>query len=172
MKDINPKSIDLIIDSYEKYYQRACLYIRCCIYRKEDAEDLAQDVFIRLMEYKQMLRKETVKSFIFIIARHIVVDYLRRYYKRQKMTSYYLYDCVETSVEDVESRVVANDLEQWEWKKVYLMPFQRRRIYCMSRFGGKSATDIATILNLSSRTVENHLFLGRKEVREYLRMCI
>ena len=88
------------------------------------------------------------------------------------MTSYYLYDCVETSVEDVESRVVANDLEQWEWKKVYLMPFQRRRIYCMSRFGGKSATDIATILNLSSRTVENHLFLGRKEVREYLRMCI
>lgn len=32
---------------------------------KEEAEDLSQDVFVRLMDYKQMLRPDTVKfSFI------------------------------------------------------------------------------------------------------------
>lgn len=172
MEDINLKSTDLIARSYEKYYQSICCYIRCCIWGKEDAEDLAQDVFVHLIKCGQMLREETIKSFIFTIARHVVTDYLRRYYKHQDVIAYYLYNCVEAFTEDVESRIVANDLKYWEWKKIDLMPSQRRKIYCMSRFGGKSSADIATLLNLSSRTVENHLFLGRKEIRKYLRMCI
>lgn len=32
--------------------------------------------------------------------------------------------------------------------------------------------EIAVMLNLLLRTVENHLFIGRNEVREYIRQCI
>jgi RNA polymerase sigma-70 factor (ECF subfamily) len=42
----------------------------------------------------------------------------------------------------------------------------------MSRFQDKSAEDIAEELKLSRRTVENHLFISRKEVREFIRRCI
>jgi DNA-directed RNA polymerase specialized sigma24 family protein len=42
----------------------------------------------------------------------------------------------------------------------------------MNRFEDKSVTDISEELNLSRRTVENHLFISRKEVREYLKQCI
>ena len=42
----------------------------------------------------------------------------------------------------------------------------------MNRFQGKSSEDIAEELNLSRRTVENHLFISRKEVREFIRQCI
>ena len=101
-------SPQLIADSYERYHFSVYLYIYNKVNNKEEAEDLSQDVFVRLMDYKQMLRPDTVKFFI----------------------------------------------------------------YTISRFEDKSVTDISEELNLSRRTVENHLFISRKEVREYLKQCI
>ena len=42
----------------------------------------------------------------------------------------------------------------------------------MNRGEDKTVTDMEEELNLSRRTVENHLFISRKEVREYLKQCI
>ena len=36
------------------------------------------------MDYKQILRPETVKHFIFAICRNLVTDYLRRFTKLKK----------------------------------------------------------------------------------------
>lgn len=163
--------MDLIARSYENYRCQLMHYIGYYITDKDDTEDLVQDVFLRLMGCRQMLREETVKVFIFTIARHLLTDYLRRYYKKQEITSY-LYNQTESFVNDVESRVVADDLKSRELKKVELMPSQRRKVYCMSRFEGRSVADISISLKLSLRTVENHLLLGRKMIREYLKVCI
>ena len=48
----------------------------------------------------------------------------------------------------------------------------RDRIYTLNRFENKTSPEIANELNLSCRTVENHLFLGRREMREFFRNCI
>lgn len=45
-------------------------------------------------------------------------------------------------------------------------------IYTLNRFENKTSPEIANELNLSCRTVENHLFLGRREMREFFRNCI
>lgn len=165
------KTSKLIADSYERYRYSVYLYINNKVNNKEEAEDLSQDVFVRLMDYKQMLRSDTVKYFIYIISRNLVNDYLRRYYKKQEITSY-MYDMAKVTYDEVESYIVADDLLVWEKRRIALLPQQRRKIYVMSRFEDKSVTDISEELNLSRRTVENHLFISRKEVREYLKQCI
>ena len=81
-------SPQLIADSYERYHFSVYLYIYNKVNNKEEAEDLSQDVFVRLMDYKRMLRPDTVKFFIYTISRNLVNDYLRRYYKKQEITSY------------------------------------------------------------------------------------
>lgn len=171
MKNIILKSTHLIGDSYTKYHRAVYLYIYYKIGNIEEAEDLAQDVFVRLMDYDRMLCMETIKFFIFTIARNLVNDYLRHYYKKQEVTSY-MYEHTVTYTEDVESQIVANNLAACEKHKLALLPPQRRTVYRMSRFEDKSISDIARELNLSCRTVENHLFISRKEVREYIRQCI
>ena len=88
MENKKMKSVQLIADSYMSYHRSVCFYIYYRINSKDDAEDLAQDVFLRLMDYKQMLRPDTVKFFIYTIARNLVNDYLRRHYKKQEVTSY------------------------------------------------------------------------------------
>ena len=88
MENCMMTSPQLIADSYERYHFSVYLYIYNKVNNKEEAEDLSQDVFVRLMDYKQMLRPDTVKFFIYTISRNLVNDYLRRYYKKQEITSY------------------------------------------------------------------------------------
>ena len=59
-----------------------------------------------------------------------------------------------------------------ERERLAAMPEQRRLVYTMSRFEDKTSPEIAGELNLSCRTIENHLFLGRREMREFFRKCI
>ena len=48
------------------------------------------------------------------------------------------------------------------------MPEQRRRVFEMSRYAGMDNQAIADELNISKRTVENHLTLALKKLREAL----
>lgn len=171
MKDNSMTSTPLIAESYTDYHQSVYLYIYYKINSKEEAEDLSQDVFLRLMDYNQMVRPETVKYFIFTIARNLVTDYLRRYYRKLEMDSY-MYDMVDHSSNETESGIIARDLLAHEKMKLSMLPQQRRKIYEMHRFDEQSTSDIAMNLNLSHRTVENHLFISRKEIREYMQQCI
>lgn len=171
MKDSTMTSTQLIAESYADYHQSVYSYIYYKINNKEEAEDLSQDVFVRLMDYNQMLRPDTIKFFIFTIARNLVTDYLRRYYKRQEMTSY-MYDTAERSSNETEEQIVADDMLVCEISRINLLPLQRRKIYVMNRFEDKTITNISEDLRLSRRTVENHLFISRKEVRSYVLQCI
>lgn len=171
MENKTMTSARLVADSYERYHRPVFRYICSRINDCEEAKDLSQDVFVRLMEYKQMLCPDTVCSFIYTIARNLMTDYLRRYYKKQEITSY-IYDASRNSVDEPENRIVADDLSRHERLRISRMPSQRRKIYIMHRFGEQSSEEISQKLNLSRRTVENHLFIGRKEVREYIRQCI
>ena len=116
----------------------------------------------------KMLRPDTVKYFLFTIARNIVIDYIRRYYKKQEIDSY-LYDFTVTSSNDTEEKIIADDLMAMERTRLAAMPEQRRLIYTLNRFEDKSSPEIASELELSCRTVENHLFLGRRDMRDFFR---
>lgn len=171
MENTSMTSTQLIADSYERYHRSVYLYIYYRINQKEEAEDLSQDVYLRLMDYKPMLRLDTVKFFIFTIARNLVNDWLRRYYKAQEITSY-LYDQTARSTNDTEDRLMVRDLMDCERGRMRLLPPQRRKVYALNRFQGKSSAEIAERMSLSRRTVENHLLISRKEVRNYIKQCI
>ncbi|MDN0067378.1 sigma-70 family RNA polymerase sigma factor [Bacteroides gallinaceum] len=161
----------LITEYYEEYRQSVFFYICRRIENRSDAEDLIQDAFLRLLEYRMMIRRDTLKYFLFTIVRNLLNDYLRRYYKRQEIDRY-LYDTLPVTTVEPESRMVADELRRLESRRVSALPEQRRNVYIMSRFQDKSAEDIAEELKLSRRTVENHLFISRREVREFIRRCI
>ncbi|EKU89439.1 sigma-70 family RNA polymerase sigma factor [Bacteroides oleiciplenus] len=171
MKDITMTSTQIVTDSYTSYRRSVYLYIYYKINSKEEAEDLVQDVFLRLMDYKKMLRPDTVKFFIHTIARNLVTDYLRRHYKRQEITSY-MYDHAVIYTNEAESQIIANDLLSLEKHKLQMLSDQRRKVYVMNRFQEQSVSEISMKLNLSQRTVENHLFVSRKLVRDFIKQCI
>jgi len=171
MKNRIKMSDQLITEYYEEYRRIVFFYICRRIDDRDDAEDLTQDAFLRLLEYRMMIRRDTLKYFLFTIVRNLVNDYLRRLYKKQEIDRY-LYEVLPVSATDLESQVIAKDLRRWEYRKVATLSEQRRKVYVMSRFQSNSISEISQKLNLSFRTVESHLFVSRRDVREFMRACI
>lgn len=171
MENATDRSQSVIVDSYVEYYSRVVDFITYRINNRCEAEDLAQDVFVRLLEYSQILCKETVKHFIYTISRNIITDYLRRYYKMKEIGSY-LYDEIASSTNDVEENILAADISRLEKGKLSTFPKQRKQIYYLSRFEAFSIDDIASQMSLERRTVECHLYIARREMRMFLKQCI
>jgi len=167
MKHTENNADKIIVDAYNEYYRSVLQYTTSRICHKYEAEDLTQEVFLRLLGCKHMIRQESVKYFIFTIARNIVTDYIRKYYKNRELHSY-LYETGTVGSTESEELIIVRDVLRLENNKLNTFPTQRKMIYALNRYREKSVPEISRQLNLSRRTVENHLLLGRKAMRTYL----
>ena len=138
------QNADLVARSYAANYEKLLRYISQRVNDVADAENIAQDVWLKLLECEKELNEETLLSFLYTIARNQVNDYLR-------------HANPETFEPSMKERV-----------RVECLPPQRRIIYMMSRYDEKSVEEISDALNLSTRTVENHLRLGRRDIRSFV----
>ncbi|WP_342990736.1 MULTISPECIES: sigma-70 family RNA polymerase sigma factor [Bacteroides] len=160
-------SCDCFTEFYNEYRDSIQAYIACRIPHKYDAEDLTQDVFIRLLDYRQLINRDTVKSFLYTIARNIITDLLRRYYKKEEITSY-IYDTVCTSTNETEDGIITKELFSLLKTRISQLPPQRQQVYKMKYDQFLSSEEIACRMQLSKKTVENHLQLARKDVKDYV----
>lgn len=153
---------------YRKYSDRIFRFLHSRTGNREDAENLAQDVWMRILESETEVTEETAKSYLFTIAANLLNDYLRKLYVR--------FNCHEEVEREYTERVtvtpvqeyIAKEMARMETVRVECLPPKRRIIYKMSRYEEMAVGDIAEALSLSFRTVENHLRMGRRDVRNYI----
>ena len=164
------KAYSIIEEAYKEYYPVIYRYVRCRIKCKYEVEDLVQDVFMRLLDYDNMLQKSTIQSFFSLshvilwqTICAVIIENRKWYRAPMKMLLNLLVDLKKKSL-----------LKIYFHGKMRLsvFPQQRQRVYSMSRFEEKTLSEISKELQLSMSTVENHLFIGRKIMRNYIRMCI
>lgn len=161
----------LISATYGKMRGAVCGYILKRIGNAADSEDLAQDVFVRLLECNTLLTEQTLPNFIYTIARNHVIDYLRRH-ARSRMAAEYFSRRGMSSTRNTEERVAANELERLERESISRMSPRKAEIYVLYVHENRSVDDISTELQLSRRTVENHIFAARRELRTALRCAL
>lgn len=160
-----------ISDAYDEYSQSLYIYIMCKVNDEDLAKDMMHDTFLKLLEHRGEVRIDTVKSLLYVIARNIIIDYVRRQEKSREIFSDY-YRFYDESYNSVESDVNTKEISSQEIMVLKTLPEKRRKVYALSRFREMTVKEISECLNLSFRTVENHLFISRKEVREHIRKCI
>lgn len=165
MKNVSEKQKTLIAEAYVETRERIIMYIANRINDYAEAEDLAQDVFVRLLEYGAAVSPATVNGLIYTVARNITFDYLRYKYRHAEAESYIFGTCSEPESTD-ESEIIARDIEDFEMRFLSMLPAKRQTVYKLFRFNGMRTSDIADRYEVSVRTVENHLRLARIEIRE------
>lgn len=170
-KLFNPHGL-IVERLYREYSQRILRYISLKIENIHDAENLAQDVWLKLLESEAEIKPETAVAYIYRIASNLVNDFLRRLYLQNETRAELMAAQPVATAVTPQTEMETAQLGSLERTRVAQLPPQRRAIYCMSRFEEKSVPDIATELRLSLRTVENHLRLGRRDVREYIMQAV
>lgn len=173
LMNVSENQKNIIAEAYIQHRERVSYYIMKRINDWAEAENLTQDVFLRLLEYGASVNAKTVERLVFTIARNIMFDYLRHKYCANDAENYII-STYGNAVQECESGVIARDLESAEKRRVDRMPTQRRMVYMLKRYDDKKVAEIARGQNLSVRTVENHLRMARADIRQYMTklMCV
>ncbi len=132
------------------------------------AEEITQTVFLRLWEkFDQIDDSRNIKSYMFQIARNTLLNYL----KRETIEFIYLnYLKDEQAVDDsTPNNIDSQFLNQYMMQLVEELPFMRRKVFTMSRLQYLTNKQISAELGISVSTVETHLSLALKFIREELR---
>ena len=98
------------------------------------------------------------------VARNQVIDFLRHHAHIRKAQEYFaLHGQRHASV--TEEQVVADELERIEADCIKRMPAKMAEVFVLYVHRGWSVPDISDSLDISRRTVENHIFRARCDVR-------
>lgn len=162
-------------ERFSVFYYANYLKVRKYAYRllksECDAEDVAQEVFIKLWEQQEIWvnNERKLDAYLLVITRNIALNVL----KHQRIKQEYQ----ERSVQEFVSSVQASNDNFWAdiyrreiLQNIYLIletvPERRRSIFKLSRFKGKSHKEIASRLNISIHTVERQIYLTQIKLRE------
>lgn len=132
------------------------------------AEEITQTVFLRLWEkFDQIDDNRNPKSYLFQIARNTLLNYL----KRETIEFIYLNYLKNEPTEDynAQNNIDSQFLNQYMMQLVEELPFMRRKVFTMSRLQYLTNKQIASELGISVSTVETHLSLALKFMRDELR---
>jgi RNA polymerase sigma-70 factor, ECF subfamily len=130
------------------------IYVRCRDY--DLAQDIAQETFIRIWQHRgSMNPNRSFWAFLVRIAENLLKDHYRhrRVVEQHQEYSSAVNDSVEHGPEE---KVHFQQLQQALLLIVnHYLPPKCRTVFVLSRFEGKCAQEIAEILNISVKTVEN-----------------
>ncbi len=148
------------------YFQRVKLFISGIIKSEVDAEELAQDVFVKLWTNRKTINIEKpFGAYLYVIAKNTAFNFLKHKLIEHSYTNNLPPpDTTHSPEEELFAREISLLIEM----TVNEMPAQRRRIYILSRKKGMSNSDIALKLGISKKTVENQLSLALHELRKVI----
>ena len=131
------------------------------------AEDIVQDVFLRLLSTDKMITEITLPALVYTIIRNLINDYYRRHTNYEQYEHYIKGVCSEVTTS--ESVFSAFDIMERLERGMVRLPENCREIYRLHIYGGMKVGEISRELGEGYKSVEHRLGTARKVMREYLR---
>lgn len=165
VKQGNVKAFEVL---FHLYYGYLCQYAQKFVDDRGTAEEIVQDFFVGVWEKKEDLNVETsIKNYFFQSIKNRCLNYIQH----QKTKNRYAQKIIAEkennySADDV---FVEIDLAQKIEESINSLPQKRREIFRLSRQEGLKYHEIAKKLNISIKTVETHMSLAIKSLRDKLK---
>ena len=134
------------------------------------AEDIVQDVFLRLLSTDKMITEVTLPALVYTITRNLINDYYRRHTTYEQYEHYIKGVCSEVTTMD--SVFSAFEIMERLERGLVRLPENCREIYRLHIYGGMKVGEISRELGEGYKSVEHRLGTARKVMREYLRCYV
>lgn len=153
---------------YWSYNSYVFNFISSLLYDNSLAEDLTQNVFLKIWERRENIDPEQgLDAYLFTIARNFVYKETENKL-RFICTSMTSGDVFNAPDELMEERIDAASLQEYIDTLVEQLPPSRREIFLLSRRQHLSNKEIALRLSISEKTVENQITNTLHFLREKL----
>ena len=146
-------------------------YLSKKVRNSEDANDLAQEAFLRMHKFQQSRPLDNARAFLFKTANNLVVDQMRRAKVHDKYLSFEMLpeqsdEENDKYVPSAERTVSAEQELDQIYQVVDRMPEKVRRAFLMHRGKDLSYPQIASEMGVSTSMVEKYIIKALKILRE------
>lgn len=156
-------------DIFRKYYIQLCRFAYRYIYSQQIAEEIVQDVFVRLWQQKDQINISTsLSAYLYTAVRNQSINEI----KKNRIQKYHLTEA-HKNVSLTEEIIQENHNEE-RMKKALdeackSLPPKCREIFELSRIDGLTYEEIAEYLSISKKTVENQMGIAFNKLRQQLK---
>ncbi|MDR2284992.1 MAG: RNA polymerase sigma-70 factor [Sphingobacterium sp.] len=160
-------------EAYEKlfatYWPRIYSLVHMLVKSDIQAEDLTQDIFIKIWNNKEELPQiRNLDAYIYTVARNASLDFL----KKRVLVTDNLENLIINLRDDAlgpEQQLVYKDLKNCLRDGIDALPVNIREVFILSRYEGLSHEEIAAQLGISVYTSKTYVVRGLKALRLYIR---
>lgn len=164
---------DLLDGLIERYHYRLLRYLLCLTGNRETAEDLFQETWIRVLERgRQYDGKSRFEAWLFAIARHLVIDLLRRGQPRfLDLLDAESDGQTEPRAQDHPSAlesVAQRETSEWVGAALAGLPAIYREVLVLRFQEELTLEEIAEVMAAPLPTVKSRLYRGLQTLRQLL----
>jgi len=155
---------------FKKYYPMLCAYGSRFV-ELEDAEECVQDALLWLWENREVLViQSSLSNYLFAIVHHRAISRIRQLEAKSRAETYF-YEEMQDLITDVDFYCL-HELSRRIRQALDDLPPAYREAFVMHRFKNMTYKEIASLLNVSPKTVDYRiqqaLKLLRIELKDYL----
>jgi len=161
----NAESFDHL---YRKYFPRLFAFSMLLTRSRDDADEIVQETFIKIWETRERLNPDLpFAGYIIKIARNLIYNKTTKRLREADLAFNYS-QTQSNSSEVTAEEINYNSLNTLLSEVVDQLPFMQKKVFTMSRLNGMSNQEIASRLQLSQSTVENHINLATRKLKTLL----
>lgn len=136
--------------------------------RREDAEEIVQDVFLKLWEIREgFSRIKNLETFLYTATKNKSYDHYKKHSKVH-LVEFEKNWKEKDFIISPEDAYLYQELQTRYSKAVKALPPKCREVFLLIREKGYSYKQAADVLEISHKTVENHLSTAIKKIRDEL----
>ena len=148
---------------FKKFYPRLYDFAFKVVRNKEIAEDMVQDIFLRLWEKKENIKPVNIEGFIFKVLKNHCISYLRniKIINNVKLNLNNLTHIEELyRIDFIRNEpyiLVEKELQLETDKVINKLPDRCKEVFILSRVTGLKNREIADKLGINIKNVERHI---------------
>lgn len=154
---------------YTQFHRSLLSYVRSKIRSKEDAEDILQNVFIKISANADTLsEKEKLQSWLFTVTKNAVVDYYRVKANKRNIQ---LDEVFAEQIQDEETIDSTKGLDQCIGTMINLLPEEYKSIVEDAEIHGIKQKDLAVKYNMAYPSMRSRVQRGRERLKQLFHNC-
>ena len=158
---------------FRAYYERLCAFAEGFVGSSDQAEDLVEEIFVRSWAARETCRGcDSLESYLYVAVRNQAFKFLRHQKVVNRASERDLQNGpipgMGAAIGNPEENAAASELADAAQRAIASLPERSREAYLLHRQHGMSYAAIAEVMEISVKTVENHLGRAVKALRETL----
>jgi RNA polymerase sigma factor (sigma-70 family) len=150
---------------FERYHKRIFNFLARMTMDRDVAEDLTQNVFLRMIRYRASFKGTKFQSWAYQVARNIFTDHYRA--NKNVNTNFIDAEKVSDKISDSNETLMQDEREELLHRSLAMLDEEQREVLVLTRFQQLKYDEVAAIMNTTEANIKVKVHRAIAKLREH-----